>query len=36
MAWLKLDKDFFKLRNDIYLANIYIPPEGSVYMYEDI
>ena len=36
MAWLKLDKDFFKLRNDIYLANIYIPPEGSVYMYEDV
>ena len=24
--WLKLDKDFFNLEKDIYLAGVYIPP----------
>ena len=29
--WIKLDKQFFKLENDIYLANAYICPRNSSY-----
>ncbi len=27
--WIKLDKVFFGLREDIYMCNVYIPPEKS-------
>ena len=29
--WIKLDKQFFKLENDIYLANAYVCPQNSSY-----
>ena len=28
--WIKLDKNVFSLNNDIYVCNIYLPPNGSV------
>ena len=31
LVWSKLDKNFFGLANDLYVANIYIVPETSVY-----
>ena len=27
--WCKLDKNFFRYDNDVYIGNVYIPPEGS-------
>jgi len=30
LLWMKLDKNFFHLQNDIYLCNCYIPPQNSV------
>ena len=44
IAWIIRKKSFFGFRNDVYLANIYIVPEGSTYLkqnefnllYEDI
>ena len=35
IAWIILKKSFFGLENDIYLANIYIVPEGSTYLKHD-
>ena len=32
IAWKKLKKDFFGLQKDIFIANIYIVPEGSVHL----
>ena len=31
IVWIKLDKNYFKLEDDWYLAITYIPPENSVY-----
>ena len=31
ICWFKLSKVFFTLENDVYLANIYVVPHGSVY-----
>jgi exonuclease III len=30
ILWIRLDKHFFKLENDVYIANCYLPPEDSV------
>ena len=35
IAWIELKKDFFGLQKDIYIANIYIVPEGSVHLKHD-
>ena len=35
IAWIILMKSFFGLENDTYLANIYIVPEGSIYLKHD-
>ena len=35
VAWIILKKTFFGFRNDVYLANIYIVPEGSTYLKHD-
>ena len=35
IAWIILKKSFFGLENDIYLADIYIVPEGSTYLKHD-
>ena len=36
LVWLKLDKNFFGSANDLYVANIYIVPETSVYSCHDV
>ena len=35
LVWLKLDKNFFGLAKDLYVANVYIVPEISVYLCHD-
>ena len=32
LFWLKIDKSAFDIEEDIYLANAYVPPEGSQYV----
>ena len=32
IAWVILKKDFFGIQSDIYVANVYIVPEGSTYI----
>ena len=34
IVWLKLSKSFFKVERDIYVGSVYIPPEGSLYVYD--
>ena len=34
--WLRLNKSFFRLDKDIYIGSVYIPPEGSSYVYDGI
>ena len=35
IAWIKLRKDFFDLEHDLYVANVYFPPERSTHSSED-
>ena len=32
LVWLKLDKNFFGLTNDLFIANVYVVPENSVHL----
>ena len=32
LLWLKIDKSVFHTDEDIFLANVYVPPEGSLYV----
>ena len=34
IAWQKLNKSFFKVERDIDVGSVYIPPEGSPYVYD--
>ena len=34
--WLRLKKSFFRFDKDIYIGSVYIPPEGSSYVYDGI
>ena len=36
IVWLRLNKSFFGLDKDIHIRNVYIPPEGSSYVYDGI
>ena len=36
VIWFKLRKQVFSLRNDIYLCNVYIVPEGSTHSNNDV
>ena len=36
LVWLKFDRSFFSLVNDIYAANVYIVPQTSVYLFHNI
>ena len=36
VIWFKLRKQVFSLRNDIYLGNVYIVPEGSTHSNNDV
>ena len=35
IAWVILKKDFFGFQSDVYVANVYIVPEGSTYLMHD-
>ena len=35
IVWLKLGKEYFGLRNDLYIANSYFVPEGSSHLHVD-
>lgn len=35
-AWLKLNKDFFGFKKDLYLCAVYIPPQNSVHSNDDL
>ena len=36
MVWLRLDKSFFGLNDDIYATNVYVVPESSVFLCHDV
>ena len=36
MVWLRLDKSFFGLNDDVYVANVYAVPESSVFLCHDV
>ena len=36
IVWLRLKKSFFRFDKDIYIGSVYIPPEGSSYVYDGI
>ena len=36
IVWFKLEKEYFNLPKDIYLGNVYIVPEGSSYLNDDV
>ena len=36
LVWLKLERSFFSLATDLYLGNVYVVPETSVYLCHDV
>ena len=36
MIWIKLDATYFGLEKDLYVGNIYMVPQGSVHMRDDV
>ena len=36
IGWLTLKSDYFGFKNDLHVANIYIVPQGSVHMRDDV
>ena len=36
VAWIQLKAEYFGLKRDLYVANIYMVPQGSVHVRDDI
>ena len=36
LVWLKLERSFFSLATDLYVGNVYVVPETSVYLCHDV